>query len=175
MSQYTVYYPPPFIHFTHPSYPLHALVSRLLSSKALPQKKNIGHRSQINFLFRRKSCPNWDSAATACLCSVSFSFLGVGPFVDLDKCFNKIVTRDLRFLWVHAQIRMPVFLSSRPNLVPPPPHPQGRVAPPPLGPRGETHSLGEGGGGWGDPTPTNGQTFWYSMYTIILLRYDGYL
>ncbi len=32
----------------------------------------------------------------------------------------------------------------------------------PLGPRGETHSLAGGGG---DPIPTKGQTFWYSLYT----------
>ncbi len=43
---------------------------------------------------------------------------------------------------------MPGLLSSRPHWVPPPPQPQESVAPPPLGPRGETLSLaGEGVGG----------------------------
>ncbi len=39
--------------------------------------------------------------------------------------------------------------------------PTSDCCPPPLGPRGETHSLAEGGA-----IPTKGQTFWYSMYTI---------
>jgi hypothetical protein len=40
--------------------------------------------------------------------------------------------------------RVPGLLSSRPNWVPPPPHLQESVVPPPLDPRGETHSLSEG-------------------------------
>jgi hypothetical protein len=62
----------------------------------------------------------------------------------------------------HRVYKMPGFLQSRPNCIPPPPHPQGSVAhppPPPVGPRGETHSLG--GGEWGDPIPTKRQTLWY--------------
>ncbi len=42
---------------------------------------------------------------------------------------------------------MPGCLSSRPNWVPSPPHPQGSVAPTHLGLRGETHTIaGEGVG-----------------------------
>jgi hypothetical protein len=48
---------------------------------------------------------------------------------------------------------------------------------PPLGPRGETHSLAGRGGAWGDPFQTKGQTRWYSMYfylyTIIPLRFSA--
>jgi hypothetical protein len=43
-----------------------------------------------------------------------------------------------------------------------------RVLLPPLGPRGDT--LACGGGGWGDPILTMGQTLWYSRYTKIPLR-----
>ncbi len=38
-------------------------------------------------------------------------------------------------------------LSSRPNWIPPPPHPQGNVAPPPFGSKWETLARGEGVGG----------------------------
>jgi hypothetical protein len=53
------------------------------------------------------------------------------------------------------QDRVPGFLSSRPNWLPPPPHPQASVAPA-FGSRGGgTHSLpGDGGG---EPIPTKGQ------------------
>jgi hypothetical protein len=46
---------------------------------------------------------------------------------------------------IHRVNIVPGFLSSRPNWLPP--HPQGGVAPTPLGPRGESHSLAGGGGG----------------------------
>jgi hypothetical protein len=47
----------------------------------------------------------------------------------------------------HRVYRVPGFLSSRPNWVPPPPLPLGSVAPSPFGSEGETHSLaGEGVG-----------------------------
>jgi hypothetical protein len=47
----------------------------------------------------------------------------------------------------HRVYRVPGFLSSRPNWVPPLPHPQASVASPPLGPRGEKNSLAGKGGG----------------------------
>ncbi len=53
--------------------------------------------------------------------------------------------------------------SSRPNWVPPPTHPQGSVAPPSFGSKGETRSLA-GGGGCGDPIPTKGQTLVLDVY-----------
>jgi hypothetical protein len=48
----------------------------------------------------------------------------------------------------------------------PPPSPADGVAPPPLGPRGETHSPGGGG-----PNSTMGRKFWYSRYTLIPIRF----
>jgi hypothetical protein len=60
--------------------------------------------------------------------------------------------------------RVPGFLSSRPNWVPPPPHPLGSVAPLPFWVQGiNTLSCG----GWRDPIPTKEQTLCYSMCTII--------
>jgi hypothetical protein len=59
----------------------------------------------------------------------------------------------------HRVDKVPGFLSSRPNWVHPPPHPQSSVAPPP------PPWLGGGGtkfGRWG-------QALWYSRYNIIPL------
>jgi hypothetical protein len=44
--------------------------------------------------------------------------------------------------------RVPCFLSSRPNWVPPLPHPQGSVAPPPFGSWGGSHTCMWGRGWW---------------------------
>jgi hypothetical protein len=60
------------------------------------------------------------------------------------------------------------FLSSRPNRVPPPPHPQESDAPP-FGSKGEKQPLTGKWVGMGDPIPAIGQTLWY--YTIIPLRF----
>ncbi len=70
------------------------------------------------------------------------------------KCFN------------YRVYRVPGFLSSRPNWVPPP-HMQASVAPP-LWVQGGTLVCG----GWvGDPIPKKGQTLWCSLYTIIPRRF----
>jgi hypothetical protein len=55
--------------------------------------------------------------------------------------------------------RVPGFLSSRPNWVPPSYHPQGSVAPTPLGSKGVkgVDTLACGGGGGGTQIPTKGQ------------------
>jgi hypothetical protein len=63
--------------------------------------------------------------------------------------------------------RVPGFLSSRPNRLPPLPRPR-RVLPSSLCLRGGTHALaGEGAGG---PIRTKVQTLWYCRYSIIPLR-----
>jgi hypothetical protein len=49
---------------------------------------------------------------------------------------------------------VPGFLSSRPNCDPPPPHPQGSVAPPPLGSKGGDTRWG--GGSVGRPNSDEG-------------------
>jgi hypothetical protein len=67
-------------------------------------------------------------------------------------------------------IQSPGLLFSRPNWAPPTPSRQGGVAPPTLGPRGETHSLaGKGGGPNSDEEPDTLTLFVY--YSIILLRF----
>jgi hypothetical protein len=63
----------------------------------------------------------------------------------------------------HRVYRVPGFLSSLQNWLPPPPHPPASVAPPPLVPGG-THSLA--GEGVGEPIRTKGRTIWYSSYSI---------
>jgi hypothetical protein len=63
---------------------------------------------------------------------------------------------------------VPIFLSSRPNWLPPSPASARECCSSPLGLRGETHS--QGGEGVGDPIPTKLQTLWYSRCTIIPLR-----
>ncbi len=66
------------------------------------------------------------------------------------------------FVGLHHRVyRVPGFLSSRRNWVPHPLTRKGLLLFPPLGPRGETHSLG------GDPIQTKGKTLWYSMYTTV--------
>ncbi len=66
---------------------------------------------------------------------------------------------------------MPVFLSSRPNWLPPPPHPQASVDPPPLlVPKGATHLLEEKRG-LVEPIRTKGQILWYSGYRIWVTGY----
>jgi hypothetical protein len=54
----------------------------------------------------------------------------------------------------HKVYRVPGIFSSRPGLVPLPPHPQGTVAPAPFGSKGED-TLACGGGGMGGPKTTN--------------------
>ncbi len=83
------------------------------------------------------------------------------PTCHRTKCFRKIHTRP------HRVNRVPGFLSSRPNWVPPNPHSLASVAPPSLQ-GGETHShTGEGFGG--DPIPTKGQTLWNSHYVYFII------
>ncbi len=69
---------------------------------------------------------------------------------------TEIVCRNELFILIavgqRREYRVPGILSSRPNWAPPPPHPQGSVAPPPFGSHWRTHSLGGGGGG-GDKIP----------------------
>ncbi len=84
-----------------------------------------------------------------------------------NKDFNKI---SLRYQQYNGQLRMspliseklfcevyrvPGFLSSRPNWVSPPPHPQASVATTFWVQGGHTLLRGRE---WGDPIPTNGQT-----------------
>jgi hypothetical protein len=94
-----------------------------------------------------------------------FSFLGVGPFVGLDKYFNNRDKRLMSNKYMHRVYRVPGFLSSRPNWVPPP-HRTAReyFSSPPFGSKGED-TLARGGGG----NPKKGQAFWYFRNTIILL------
>jgi hypothetical protein len=68
----------------------------------------------------------------------------------------------------HRLFRVQAFLSGRPNWVPPPRHPQGSVAPPHFGSKGEnTLVRGGGGGGGGTQVRRMDRHFaWYSMYTI---------
>ncbi len=47
----------------------------------------------------------------------------------------------------HRVDRVPGFLFSCPNWLPPPPYPQASVAPPPFGSRGDTLASGKGAGG----------------------------
>jgi hypothetical protein len=64
--------------------------------------------------------------------------------------------------------RVPGFLSSHPNWVKPPPHPQESVAPH-LWVQGGRHTrLRERE--WGEPIQNIGQTFWYSRYNVNPLR-----
>ncbi len=60
----------------------------------------------------------------------------------------------------HRAYRVPGFLSSRPNWLPPPLHPQAGVAPPPGSRGGDTLDCGRGG--VGEPIRMKGQTLWYS-------------
>jgi hypothetical protein len=60
---------------------------------------------------------------------------------------------------------VPGFRSSRPNWVPPLPHQQASVAPPPIWVQGGRHISLAGGGG--DPIPTKEQTLRYFMNTKI--------
>ncbi len=78
---------------------------------------------------------------------------------------NCIYLRDV-WAWVY---RVPGFLSSRPNWVPPLPQPQGSVAPPPFGFKGKRHTRLRRRG-WGGPNSDEGKTLWYSLYTKIPLR-----
>jgi hypothetical protein len=66
----------------------------------------------------------------------------------------------------HRVDRVPGFLSSRPNWIRPPPHPQAGVAP--LWIRGGLTRLREKG--WADLIRMKGQTLWYSRYRIIPRR-----
>ncbi len=64
--------------------------------------------------------------------------------------------------------RVPGFLHSRPDWVPPHPHPQESVAP--LWVQGGSHTrIRGGGGGGGALIPTMRQTLCYSRYAIIPL------
>jgi hypothetical protein len=73
----------------------------------------------------------------------------------------------------HRVYRVPGFLYSRRNWIPPPqPFIRKRVLLPLFGSREET--LTGGREGVGDPTPTKGQTLWYSgMFTTIPLRFES--
>jgi hypothetical protein len=76
--------------------------------------------------------------------------------------------------WRHKVYRVPGFLFSRRNWVPPPPHPLASVAPPPLGPRGgDTLARGRGAGGTYSEEGTDTVV---SLYTILLFgwRYVWY-
>ncbi len=68
----------------------------------------------------------------------------------------------------HRVYRVPCFLSSRPNWLPPPPHPQLSVAPP-LVPMGGTHSLAGEGAGIANSDELTG-TLMYSRNSIISLH-----
>jgi len=85
--------------------------------------------------------------------------------------FLAIWHQFIRELILEAQsVQSAGFISSRPNWVGPPPQLQVSVAPPPpLGPKAERLTRWWGRGS-GDPIPKKGQTLWYSVYTIILLR-----
>ncbi len=75
------------------------------------------------------------------------------------KIFNKVLGTIGKIYGILHRVyiyRVPGLLPSRPNWVPPTPHP---------GSKGETHSLA-GKRVRGDPIPTMGQTLWYSMYAI---------
>ncbi len=76
-----------------------------------------------------------------------------------NKCYNQREGKRGHM----REDRVPGFLSSLPNWLPPPPHP-----PTPLWFKGGTHSLA--GGGRGKPIRTKGKTLWYSRYRIIPLR-----
>ncbi len=96
------------------------------------------------------------------ICSIrAIAALWYGRVCPPQPAFIVSVTEN-----TECQAFFPVVRTGSPLL----PHPQGSVAPPPLlDPRGQTHSLA--GEEWGDPIPTKGQTLWYSMYTIISLRF----
>ncbi len=65
--------------------------------------------------------------------------------------------------------RVPGFLSSHPNWVPPPPHPQASVATPFGSTRGDTRACGRWGQDLGG-TQLRRRTLWYPRYTIIPQR-----
>ncbi len=67
----------------------------------------------------------------------------------------------------HKVYRVPGIFSSRPNQVP---SPTSECCSSPFGSKGEDTLACWGGGG--GPIPTKEQTFWYSMYNIIPLRYE---
>ncbi len=70
---------------------------------------------------------------------------------------------------MHHSVRVPGFLSSRPDWLPSPtPYLQASVAPP-FVPGGDTTRLRKRG--QGEPIRTKGQTLWDSRYSIILLRW----
>ncbi len=84
-------------------------------------------------------------------------------------CFyvNRVDTKATVFRVGHRVYRVPGFFSSRPNWVPPNPHPQGSVLLPPLGPRGgDTLGCGKG-----EPIPTKGQTTGRQLRTLFSVLY----
>ncbi len=173
MSQYTVYYPLP--SYTSPTlHTLHALVSLspTLLTSSLPQIKIQYIEAKFPFYFAGKVARFRILRQLCAFAPFLFCFLGVGPFVGLDKYF---INRDKRLMfrigtYCTEYTECQAFFSIRPNWVPPTPSPRkGVLLLPPLGPRGGRHTRLRRREGR-DPIPTKGQTSWYSMYTIILLR-----
>ena len=99
----------------------------------------------------------------------------------VPRIFLRVVwARSLKYgyivMTIHRVDRVPGFLSSRPNWVCPPRHPQASVAPPTHLVPEHTLACGKGGGRGprtlSDPVRTKGQTLWYSRYCIIPPRYN---
>jgi hypothetical protein len=91
--------------------------------------------------------------------------------VQADRLLQLATVVQEEDTWFTKRVdRVPGFLSSCLNWLPPPPHPQVSVAPP--APywfhEKRTHLLA----GVGEPIRTKGQTLWYSMFTIISLRFE---
>ncbi len=68
----------------------------------------------------------------------------------------------------HRVYRVPGFLFSRPNWLPPPPHSWASVALPPLVPRWDTLAMGRGGGGGGGPNSDEGTDTVYTLTVYVL-------
>ncbi len=77
--------------------------------------------------------------------------------------------RSQNFVLNHRVYRVPGFLSSRPNWLPPPPQPQASVVPP-FSRGGDTRERDDG-----EAIRTKAQTLWYSWYSIIPLRFTFWM
>jgi hypothetical protein len=98
-----------------------------------------------------------------CSSAVFFYLCSVKKIGDLFPNEYKNFSHD------HRVYRVPGFLSSRPNWLPPPIHPQASIAfspPPPLVPGGGTHSLAGEGTGGGEPIRRKRQTLWYIVFSL---------